>query len=91
MPRADIERIERDCAAGMVAMGYAFTGSPPVDRQIPVLVAGDRPSFVVHAFKRLRYYGTNGDRWRRGALRWKIMLRVRARYIARMGLLRGRS
>lgn len=91
LPESDIRRIERECGAGMAAMGYEFSGRGPAVLRRPVLLPARRRPFLTHAVERLRYYGTNAERWHRGALRWKMMLRVRARYFARLGSFRGRA
>ena len=78
MSGAEVREIEARCAMGMEAMGYAFSGPRPTIA--PPLVDG--PGFARHAVDRLRYYGRNRERWRRGAFRWRMMLRVGARYVA---------
>lgn len=68
-----IARIEALCAEGMEALGYAFTGSRPT------AAAMTAPSKIDFFLDRLRYYGLDWKRWRRGWMRWKIVLRLRAR------------
>jgi hypothetical protein len=71
LPASDVRRIEFLCAEGMEALGYPFSaGRPP-----PVPAAP--PSRLRWAVDRLRYYGIDRSRWRRGWMRWKIMLRLR--------------
>ncbi len=84
LPARDIERIEAICAAGMEALGYPFTiHSRALNRKPP-----EKLSRVNFWINRLRYYGWNRARWRRGWFRWKMVLRVRARYLATLGPLR---
>jgi hypothetical protein len=73
LPGDDIRRIEALCAEGMDALGYAFTAGRPK----PVSVAA--PSHLLWAADRLRYYGIDRSRWRRGWMRWKIAARLRMR------------
>jgi hypothetical protein len=73
LPDDDIRRIEQLCAEGMEALGYAFTAGRPK----PVAVAP--PPRLLWAADRLRYYGVDPSRWRRGWMRWKILLRLRLR------------
>lgn len=84
MTAQDIREIEAACAMGMEAMGYEFSVSAP---RITVPVV-QRPGLVLHFYRRLRYYGRNPERWRRGMFRWKIALRVRVRYLLTLGFLR---
>jgi hypothetical protein len=75
MPRRDIELIESACAAGMEALGYEFAlGKPRVMRI-------ERPGRVNFFLDRVRYYGVQRFRWRRGITRLKIVLRVRANHL----------
>lgn len=76
---AEIELIENQCAAGMRAMGYVPTGV--VSAEPGPMPA--RPSLLRRVGHRLRYYGGDWKRWRRGLLHWKIVLRARARYALR--------
>lgn len=78
----EIGEIEALCAEGMEALGYPFTGSKPAP------VAEPAPSKTDFILDRLRYYGTDWKRWRRGWMRWKIVLRVRLRYFLLPGSLR---
>ena len=72
----EIELIEKRCAAGMRAMGYAPTGVVSADPgPIPA-----PPSALSRVRHRLRYYRWDRNRWRRGLLHWKIVLRARALY-----------
>lgn len=78
MDAADLATIESVCAGGMEAMGYAFVagggaaGAPQAPRR------QRRWRWVLD---RLRYYGVDRRRWRRGAARWKVMLRVRLHWL----------
>lgn len=74
LPRRDIECIERACGIGMEALGYEFSGVKP---QLSPIKPPTRLDTVID---RLRFYGLNRGRWRRGWTRWKIILRLRARY-----------
>jgi hypothetical protein len=85
MSREEIGAIESACAEGMQAMGYAFT-IPASDRAGMRLPRKRRGGGFL--FDRLRYYGLNRGRRRLGLLRWKIVLRVRARYLLRLGFVR---
>ncbi|HEY2990318.1 MAG TPA: sulfotransferase [Candidatus Binatia bacterium] len=82
MPARDIERIEAACAAGMDAMGYEFS------RARPEALAIAPPTKLALLIDRLRFYRWNPIRWRRGWIRWKIVLRLRARYFVSFGWLR---
>ena len=82
MTQRDIEWIESACAAGMTALGYPFT----VPKPKPVAISA--PSKIGFLLDRLRYYGWDWKRWRRGWMRWKIVLRVRLRYLLSLGWLR---
>jgi hypothetical protein len=75
MPRREIEWIESACAAGMEALGYEFTSGRPHPRPVA------RPGRLVGVSDQVRFYGVNRTRWWRAATRWKIVLRVRARYL----------
>lgn len=86
-PLDDIRRIETACAAGMEAMGYPFTLGPAregVQRRT-------RPGRLHAVIARLRYYGLNRERWRRGWFRWSLLARLYARHLLRIGPLRARS
>ncbi len=74
LPRGDIEFIEAACVIGMEAMGYEFSGAKPKAATVKPLTK------VEFAIDRLRFYGWNWERWRRGSIRWKIALRLRVRY-----------
>ncbi len=73
LPPQEIQRIEALCAEGMEALGYPFTASKPKS------VAMSAPSKIDFLLDRLRYYGWDRKRWRRGWMRWKIVLRLRTR------------
>jgi len=74
LPARDIERIETTCATGMEAMGYEFSGARP--SALPMTP----PTKLEFLIDRLRYYRWDRRRWGRGWIRWKIVLRLRARY-----------
>ncbi|MBI1722473.1 MAG: sulfotransferase [Gemmatimonadetes bacterium] len=78
MAAHDIWTIESICGEGMEAEGYAFVGARPPRARPQQRV---RRPFVAEMLGRLRYYGMNGERWRRGFARWRLMLRVRARHV----------
>lgn len=84
----EIREVEARCAEGMAAMGYepVSPASPA-----PPAAAGPervRPGGARFLLNRLRYYGTDRARWARGVRRWKIVLRARLRYYARLEFLR---
>jgi hypothetical protein len=85
LPRGDIERIEAACGIGMEAMGYEFSGAKP--RLLPIKA----PTKMEFIMDRLRFYRWDWGRWRRGWTRWRIVLRLRARYFLSLGWLRQRG
>jgi hypothetical protein len=72
-PTEDLREIEALCGEGMESMGYAFSAG-----KVPA-VSMPPPSMVRFALDRLCYYGIDRKRWRRGWMRWKILLRLRLR------------
>jgi hypothetical protein len=79
MPSSDVALIESLCGEGMEAMDYRFAGArPPVVRAAAGAAARSPRAFPALVLERLRYYGTNAERWRRGLARWRLMVRVRA-------------
>ena len=70
-----VKRIEACCAEGMEALGYPFSAATVKSVAMPA------PSRLGFVLDRLRYYGVDWKRWRRGWMRWKIMLRLRLRGI----------
>lgn len=84
MSSEEISEVERACAMGMEAMGYEFATAAP--RITPPLF--ESPGRLRHAIDRLRYYGLNPERWRRGVFRWRLVTRVRGRYLLTFGFLR---
>ena len=82
MPQKDVDLVETACAGGMETLGYAFAGrkpAPPPGQKLP----------RTHPLlERLRYYGTDWNRWRRGCMRWKIVAKLRIRYLLSLGWLR---
>jgi len=82
---SDIRRIEAACAEGMEEMGYAFTSLDPKNLKIGV----ERKRGLFNSLiDRLRYYRLSKERWERGWFRWKMMVRVRVRYLFNLGPLR---
>jgi sulfotransferase family protein len=74
MAADDVRQIEAVCAQGMEALGYPFT-----TRRVTTHVSMQPPSRIEFIRDRLRYYGTDRKRWRRGWMHWKIALRLRLR------------
>lgn len=85
MAAEEIEAIEASCAGGMEAVGYVVTTRPEARK---ALAPTQRKWFLALLIDRLRYYRWSPQRWRLGLLRWKIVLRVRARYVLRLGFVR---
>lgn len=85
MPADEVEAIEAGCESGMKEIGYPFTTSrsEPWTARLP-----PERHAVGSLIDRLRYYGWNAGRWKLGLLHWKIVLRVRARYVLTLGFLR---
>ena len=79
----EIRAIETACALGMETMGYEFAAATPAIVR-PII---KRPGTMRLCFDRLQYYGVNRERWRRGVFRWRMALRVRARYLASLRFL----
>lgn len=73
LPRDEIRRIEEACGMGMEALGYRFASRPSPPMRAPVI---NRPGPVRAAVQRLRYYGVNPERWRRGRFDWQLRLRL---------------
>jgi hypothetical protein len=85
LPVEEIEAVEAACARGMETIGYPFTTD--AERR-----EAQRPKgrdVRGRLLDRLRYYRWNPERWRLGLLHWKIVLRVRARYVLTLRILRG--
>lgn len=83
MAPKEIREIEAACVVGMEAMGYELSG--PVSNV--ALRAPDRPTGLVRTcYRRLRYYGFNAERWRRGMFRWKLVLCLQMHRALRLGL-----
>ncbi len=79
----EVAEIEAICAEGMAAMGYERTTTSRV------IAARPRPPGRIRfGLDRLRYYGVNPERWRRGWARWRMILGLWARYLLDAGLLR---
>lgn len=83
MSKSEITRVEAACGIGMEAMGYDFSGTKP--RILPIK-APTKFEFIID---RLRFYGGNRYRWRRGWIRWKVVLRLRLKYLLSLEWLRG--
>lgn len=86
MPKKDVAYIESACAIGMREMGYAFTTEAV---SVPHCSPEHLP-FHVFLRDRIRYYGLNSGRWKRGLFRWRNLFRVRTRYLLTLGPLRRR-
>jgi hypothetical protein len=91
MSRSDIENIEAVCAEGMTELGYQFTTTRSRSPASARTASSNSLSFPKLVFERLRYYGLNRERWRRGMARWRLMLRVRAHYLVTATLGSGRE
>jgi len=85
MSEAEIEQVERECAAGMQLMGYSFTILQEEEAVKARIILPSKRKFIVFVFDRLRYYNWNLTRWRHGWMRWKCMLKVRIRYLLMLG------
>ena len=83
MSTDEIKRVEAACGIGMEAMGYEFSGAKP--KILPI----KEPTKLEFMIDRLRFYGWNRYRWRRGWIRWKVVLRVRLKYFLSLQWLRG--
>lgn len=81
LPEREIGQIEGLCAAGMEALGYSFVTS----FRAPTIRGPRRLRRRTLLFDKLRYYRFNRERWRRGWYRWKMSLRLLARYWVRLG------
>lgn len=77
MDPGDVAVIEAVCAEGMEALGYACAARGAT----AVGVTAARARRWRWVVDRLRYYGVNRRRWQRGAVRWKLMARVRLRWL----------
>lgn len=80
MPESDIRIIEAVCAGGMEALGYEFAAGRPSFSATP---AAPRETAFRRIADALRYYGLKPQRWKRGAARWKVMLRLRLHWLRR--------
>ena len=83
MSKSEITRVEAACGMGMEAMGYEFSGAKP--KVLPIKA----PTKLEFILDRLRFYGWNRYRWRRGWIRWKVVLRLRLKYFLCLEWLRG--
>jgi hypothetical protein len=81
MSTRDIKRIEAQCASGMQALGYGFTEPVKAPERV-VPKASDILNFFLD---RRRYFLLRPWLWWQLWYRWKIMLRVRARYLLTLG------
>ncbi len=89
MPLPEIAQIEGACAFGMEAMGYPFTATVPRTSEGDELTALKGRSRINYVLERLRWYWAGSSlRRRTGFTRWKLMLRVRVRYLLALGPLR---
>ncbi len=73
LPIGDVRQIEALCAEGMESLGYVFSAGKVSALPMP------SASKLHGVVDRLRYYGIDRKRWRRGWMRWKILLRLRLR------------
>lgn len=80
MPERDIRTVESVCGEAMDALGYAFAGGV---RPASGGAARRPPARWRAVLDRLRYYGLNRRRWRRGAARWRVMARARWHWLVR--------
>lgn len=87
MTSSEIGAIERICGPGMEEMGYERVHETGPAGPV-VEAARPRQSRTRWVIDRLKYYGFKRARWVRGWARWKVMLRVRLLYLARLGPLR---
>ena len=85
MSAREIAEIEAGCAEGMEAVGYAFVRGRSECNETKPPAGSGVSGFLID---RVRYYGWSRDRRRQGWLRWKIVLRVRIRYLLSFGFLR---
>lgn len=83
MSKSEITRVEAACGIGMEAMGYDFSGTRP--KVLPIKA----PTKLEFIIDRLRFYGWNRYRWRRGWIRWKVVLRLRLKHFLSLEWLRG--
>ena len=83
MSADEIKRVEAACGIGMEAMGYDFSGTKP--KVLPIKA----PTKLEFIIDRLRFYGWNRYRWRRGWIRWKVVLRLRLKHFLSLEWLRG--
>jgi hypothetical protein len=83
MSTDEIKRVEAACGIGMEGMGYEFSGAKP--KILPI----QAPTKLEFAIDRMRFYGLNRHRWRRGWIRWKVVLRLRLKYFLSLEWLRG--
>lgn len=80
LPPGEVRLIEEACGMGMEALGYAFASRPCPRVRAPVI---QRDGPVRTSVQRLRYYGLNRERWRRGQFDWRLRLRVYLRSLLR--------
>ncbi len=83
LSQSEIKQVEAACGIGMEALGYEFAGAKP--NLLPITA----PTKLEFTLDRLRFYGWNRHRWRRGWIRWKVVLPLRLKYWLRLGWLRG--
>src|SRR5262245_24932490 len=80
----EIAEIEAICADGMDELGYARNAATL--RHLP-----PPPGRLATAANRVRFYLRQPRRFRRGLARWRIVLRVRARWLLSLGWVRARA
>ncbi len=77
----DIRTIERLCAVGMARFGYEPAYHTATATPAEALKPPPAPGLLSTIVDRLRYYGVNRNRWRRGWARWRIVLLNRIRHV----------
>jgi len=81
MTQAEIKEIEKRCEVGMRMMDYPFTLHNPSKTAVNEISKPQKTNNLRFIFDRLVYYHWSPIRWRHGSARWKIILRVRIRYL----------
>lgn len=80
IPPEDVRIIELACGMGMEALGYSFVSRPRPAVRDPLI---ERPGLCRASTQRLRYYGLNRERWRRGLFDWRLRFKIYARHLSR--------
>lgn len=76
----EIAMVESLCGDGIVEMGYTFEGKRS-GGAVSIPQGRAKQTFPRLVRERLLYYGFRRERWRRGMIRWRMMLRARLRYV----------